>query len=364
MAKIIKVKNNKGTDDTWVGQGITAGAEVTVDPTLWVTWSSDSKVLTDAATGDLGVSDGTTYFTTGSARIDWLKGNPAPALSAAGNPIVEYFASTGAPGAKAISLVTPNLGDRTTWYQKSVQVTTETLTDSGNGLLFNSAHPWWVDIYNEKLTYTYKQVPKRDGSFGKHADWAVTIYVNGTTLPQVVSGVTQWTVNFVAGTVTFTSSQTSNTITATYWHTDGVSIPSEWLFNPASGKIYTINCVELQYSMNIPAVFNTILFEIWAGANVSTYGSFSNALFDAGYGQFRASYRNVWDIVNVTNNQSSAVIPKHGGMTQDLFIAPFNYTQAIRMAASQGTLLRMCLDGDEEIPDVEIASACFYLTIQ
>ena len=356
MAKVIKVKNNKVTDDVWVGQGITAGAEYIVDPTQYTAWSENTKVLTDAATGNLGVSDGSTYFTTASLRIDWLKGETATKLSASGNQIVEYAPPTGPTGQKAISLVTPNLSDRTTWYQKSVQVIGATLTDSGDGLTFTSANPWWVDINNAKLTYTYKQIPKRDGTMGKHADWAASISVNG------VVQTTGFTIDYAAGTVTFSSSQSGNAVTATYWHNNGVTNPSEWLFVPAGGKVYTINCVELQYSMNIAPTMDTILFEIWAGASVATYGSFSNALFDAGYGQFRASYRSVWDIINVTNNQNSTVILAHGPMQNDLFIAPFNYTQAVRMDSAQGTLLRMCLQNNTPISS-EITSACFYLTI-
>ena len=356
MAKVIKVKNNKVTDDVWVGQGITAGAEFTVDPTQHTAWAENTRVLTDAATGDLGVSDGTAYFSTASLRIDWLKGEPSKKLSASGNQIVEHAPPAGPLGQKAISLVTPNLSDRTTWYQKSVKVTGATLTDSGDGITFTSGVPWWIDIYNEKLTYTYKQIPKRDGTMGKHADWAASVSVNG------VVQTTGFTIDFAAGTVTFSSSQSGNAVTATYWHTNGITNPSEWLFVPAGGKVYTINCVELQYSMNIAPTMDTILFEIWAGASVATYGTFPNALFDAGYGQFRASYRNIWDIINVTNNQNSTVIPAHGPMQNNLFVAPFNYTQAVRMDSAQGTLLRMCLLNNTPI-DAEITSACFYLTI-
>lgn len=356
MAKIIKVKNNKVTTDTWAGQAIAAGAEYTLGVSEYPTWTGNTKVLTDAATGDLGVSDGAAYFTTASLRIDWLKGEPAIKLSASGNQIVEHAPPTGPAGQKAISLVTPNLSDRTTWYQKSAQVIGATLTDSGDGLTFTSANPWWVDINNKKLTYTYKQIPKRDGSMGKHADWAASVSVNG------VVQTTGFTIDYATGAVTFLSSQSGSVVTATYWHTNGVTNPSEWLFVPANGKIYTINCVELQYAMDIAPTMDTILFEIWAGANLATYGSFPDYLFDAGYGQFRASYRSVWDIINVTNNQNSTIIPKHGPMQNDVFIAPFNYTQAVRMDSAQGALLRMCLLNNTPV-DAEHTSACFYLTI-
>lgn len=273
-----------------------------------------------------------------------------------GNPILEPGIFTGAPGAKAISICTPNLGDRTTWYQKSVQVVGETLTTSDN-LTFSSVNPWWIDILNPKLTYTYKQVPKRDGTFGKATDWLYSVSVNG------VVTTTGFTVNFTAGTITFAASQAGNTVTATYWTNNGVTQPSEWLLAPAVGKTYTIETVEIQYSTNMPATMDTIRFEIWAGSSLATYGSFPGSLFDAGYGQFRADYRSVWDIINVTNNTGSTTVPAHGPMTQPIFIAPFLYTQAIQLNAAQGTLLRLCLLNDIPIPTVELATATFYIQI-
>lgn len=280
-----------------------------------------------------------------------------PPVGSSGAPIMEHGIFTGTPGARALSCVTPNLADRTTWYQKSVKITSETLTDSGDGLTFNSIHPWWIDIMNPKITYTYKQIFKRDGTFGKHTDWLHSVTVNGTPV------TTGFIVNFAAGTITFGSSQAGNTVVATYWTNHGVTQPSEWLLTPPAGKKYTVQCVELQYSMNIPAVFDTIRFEIWAGSSIATYGSFPGALYDAGYGQFRADYRSVWDILNVTNNMSSCVIPAHGPMTQDLFIAPFNYTQATSIDSAVGTLLRVCLVNDIPIPTVELATACFYMQL-
>jgi len=78
MAKVVKVQNNKVSDDTWVGQTVVAGAEYTLAATEYLLWAADTKVLTDISSGDLGVSDGTSYLSSASARIDWLKGNPTP----------------------------------------------------------------------------------------------------------------------------------------------------------------------------------------------------------------------------------------------------------------------------------------------
>lgn len=272
--------------------------------------------------------------------------------SATGNLIMEPGIFTGHSGAKGLSLVTPDFGDRTTWYQKSVQVSNETLTDSGDGLTFTSAHPHWVNIYSLRLTYTHKQVPKRDGTFGKHADWALTVKVDGAT---VTSG---FTVNYAAGTVTFDSSKSGSAITATYWHNDGLTHPSEWLLVPPTGKRYTVEHTELQISAGM-AVNDTLRFEIWAGSTLTTYGSFPDYLFEAGYGQMRADYRNANDMINAAN-LGQGTVAKFGNMTKEVIVMPFNYLQAFTLKASQGAIFRVILTNDTPYSDCDIATGTFY----
>ena len=434
---IVKIKNNDVTTHIWAGQEVEPGEYYSIPDLEQSRWRNDDALLTDIANGIAVVNNGTTDISGVNNQINFLKGNPLLGLS--GAPIVESSRLVGQPGSRSLSCVTANLGDRTTWYQKSIQVTNETLTTSDN-LTFSSLNPWWININHPTLTYSYHQVFKRDGTFGYHTDWAIVVKVNGTTV------TTGFTVDYEAGTVTFNSDQTGNVITATYWTNNGVANCSEWLLTPPAGKRYVIQMVELQYSMNLPAVFDTIRFEIWAGGSLSRYqgsaasttviasgaevgnvalsansttttanytqpnagstvtvsfastawmtpgsaifingggiylvaavlsgtsaliandgyGSFSQSIYNLGFGQFRADYRSVWDILNSTNNMSSVVVPKHGGMSQDLFIAPFNYVQATTLDSAVGTLLRLCLPTDTPIPDIELATATFYMQL-
>jgi hypothetical protein len=275
--------------------------------------------------------------------------------SATGVPLTESSIYTGPSGSRSVSMVTPDLGDRTCWYQKSVQVVDETLTDSGDGLTFTSAHPHWINIYDAKLTYTHKQIPKRDGTWGKHADWATIVKINDVTQ---TSG---YTVNFAAGTITFESSQSGNTIKATYWHNDGVTNPSEWLLAPQAGKKYIVEHVELQFSSGM-TINDTLRFEIWAGANLATYGSFPDYLFEAGYGQFRADYRNAHDIINAAN-QGQGHVDKFGELTKDVSIIPFNYIQAFTIDSAYGTIFRVVLLNNAPYSNTEIVTGTFYMQI-
>jgi hypothetical protein len=352
MAKIIKVKNNKVTGDTWAGLLLAAGAEYTLSATEYLAWSTDAKVLADAATGDLGVGDGVTYLTTGSLRIDWLKGNPP--VSAAGIPLSEPAVFTGVVGTKSISIVSSDFGDRTSWYQKSVQVVDEVLTDSGNGLTWTSVNANWVNIDNARLTYTHKQIPKRDGTFGKHADWRTIVKVDD------VVQTTGYTQNFAAGSITFGASKAGTVVKCTYWH-NSVANPSEWLLAPPSGKKLVIQHVELQFSVGT-VLTDTVRFEIWAGASIGTYGTFSDGLWEAGYGQFRADYRSARDIINAAN-QGQGTIPAIGELTQAIVVMPFNYVQAITLDSALGTLFRMVLLNNTPFTDGELCTATFYIQI-
>lgn len=277
------------------------------------------------------------------------------ARSNTGAFIFETGITTGKIGSRGMSLVTPDLSDRTTWYQKSVQVVDETLTDSGDGLTFTSAHAHWININSLKLTYTHKQIPKRDGTFGRHSDWAIAVKVNGTA---VTSG---FTINYAAGTVVFNSSQSGNTVICTYWHNDGVVHPSEWLLTPGTGKKYIVEHAELQMSCGLVAN-DTLRFEIWAGAGLGTYGSFPDYLFEAGYGQMRADYRGAHDIINAANLGQGS-IPIFGGLTKEVIVIPFSYLQAFTLDSAVGAVFRVVLVNDLPYSAADIATGTFYLQV-
>jgi len=356
---MITVKNVDTIVHVWCGQTFEIGEELTIDETKW---ASSSEFLAAIATGKALIGNGITHYSDVNTAINFFKGLLPSSVhlenvktSGQGNLIFEQGIFTGASTSRGVSLVTPDLGDRTTWYQKSSQVTNETLTDSGDGLTFTSAHPHWINIYSLKVTYTHKQIPKRDGTFGKHADWAITIKVDGSTV------TTGFTINYPAGTVTFNSSKSGSTITATYWHNDGVTHPSEWLLVPGTGKKLVVEHAELQFSSGM-AVNDTIRFEIWAGANLATYGSFPDYLFEAGYGQMRADYRDANDLIN-TANLGQGEIPKFGSLTKNVTVIPFNYLQAFCLSSAQGAIFRVVLTNDTPYTDCDICTGTFYTQI-
>lgn len=283
-----------------------------------------------------------------------------------GVPIVEAALRRSTSGYMNFTIVTHDFSDRTTWYQKSVQVTNEVLTDSGNGLFFNSANPRWINMKSLKLTVDYKKVLERDGTLTNSSIRFVVMKSNGTTL---VEG-TDYTVDYPTGVVTFTNSQTGNTITASYWHNNGVAHCSEFLFTPPPNTQYRVEHIEAQFSKN--TAFNDVVqVEIWAGAvtispdqlttsvNLAGYGGFADAFYDAGYGQSRTFYRNMNDLINWCNNQYP-LIPACGALTQDIMVFPFLYIVHPVITVKQGVVVRLYLKNDTEM-GAEICTVCLYM---
>ena len=297
-----------------------------------------------------------------SIKVQTVAAPPYP-TNAAGVPLQDVSYQMGLTGASSLTVNSHDYSDRTTWYQRSVKVTSETLVDSGNGLTFNSANANWVNMDSDRLTYDYKMVPERDGTFTDRSDRRPIVLVNGTQLNDVSSPATPgYTVNYAAGTITFTSSQSGNTVVVTYWHNNSVSRCSEWIVNPPPTMAYLLNYVEVQFSKTI--TFTTpIHIEAWAGADVGTYSDFSNTLYDAGYGQNKSVYRGAKDFTNICTNRESAIIPAFGGLTADIYIYPFDYLLQTQIRSDQGTLIMTSLENDTAYSNAELATITFYMQI-
>lgn len=306
---------------------------------------------------------------------------PVRATSVGGHPVVEMAIRRGAAGTRAMSMVTHDFGDRTSWFQKSVRVVDEILTTT-DSLTFSATNPWWVNFntLTSRLTYQYKMVTLREPTvarpFGNHPDWTIIVKVDDVVV------TTGFTVNYASGTVTFTSAQVG-VVKATYWHNNGVDKPSEFLIVPPPGKKYTIEHVEMQFSKTI--TISTIRFEIWAypaGAtsvtladgkpgkqvNPAAYthaqlGAFPDAYFDAGMGQLRSDYRNVRDFINAAN-EGKGTIPAVEGLASETLVMPFNYVQAFTLDSAMNTVFRMRILNDTPFANTDITTTTFYLIME
>lgn len=289
----------------------------------------------------------------------WLNSlRPLPAATQPTPVSVKSINNFGLSGADSITLNTHDFSDRTTWYQRSVAVADEALSDSGDGLTFNSANPWWVNMDSDRLTYDYKVVPERDGTYSDRSLRRPVVKVNGTE--KVLA--TDYTVDFVNGKITFLASQSGNTVTCSYYHTNNVDRRSEWLLHPPAEKAFLLDYIEVQFSQNI-SFDADMLIEIWAGGTVDDYSDFNQDLYDAGYGQNKSRYRGAKDFLNICTNRSSQIIPAFGGLAHDVLIFPFDYLVQAQIKASQGTVVVFALVNDVAYSTGELATATFYMQI-
>jgi hypothetical protein len=138
---------------------------------------------------------------------------------------------------------THNYCDPTTWWTESVEVNGETLTDSGDGLTWNSGHENWIDLVHGKV---FEEDHFQD-------DYEVKVYVGGVEKTMRDPFATDWSgggdyyVDFAAGNVIFQNDQTGNTVTADYHYENG----SSWYLTPSENKELLVEKAEMQLSSDI-----------------------------------------------------------------------------------------------------------------
>ena len=250
---------------------------------------------------------------------------------------------------------TPNFCDRTTWYPASARVTDEALTDSGDGLTWNSVNTDWIDMSHGK-------VREEDAlKTTETHEYAVVVKVDGVTMAQRNPFATSggdYTVDYDAGTLTFANSQAGKVVEASYSHAQ----TSEFTIVPKSGKIIQIEHAEAQFSEDVNFNGQIVEFEVWAydpddlpnkvPVDIDKYKSIANFI-DEAVGAYPK-------------------IPATGGawpqgLTQPTVGFPFRYATVRRLEDSAGLELRIRLrspDGSTSTPFTgERGTATFYCTI-
>ena len=231
------------------------------------------------------------------------------------------------PSSKAVSHW---WNDKTTWYQKSTRVLAEVLTDSGNGLIFNSAKANWINLFNGKI-YQEDKIS---------APYIIKIYIND------VIQTSGYTIDYKLGKVTFDSSQSGKTIKADYSHENG----SEWCLAPTAGKMINIEHTEIQFSgdIKIPNKFYGDAVTTWFDFDIWVYNP-ANLPNKIPYKNTR--YKSETDIINDAN--LAYTHPKFGNLkdtsSNGYITMPFNYGSLQALKSSQGAELRISLKDDAPI---------------
>lgn len=258
------------------------------------------------------------------------------------------------PGTK-FNVITHNWCDKTTWYQESVQSADETLTDSGNGLTFNSAHTFWIDMKHGKIT-------DEDNIAASAGKWLSTVTVNNVAKTESPAGTTSgdYQIDYRAGTLTFNASQTGNTVKASYWY----AMSGAFTFKPLPGKKIKLLSVEVQFSKDL-YLKDTLVFTPrgYAGVFAPQYVPVPFGPSDLIPLQAPNKYKRIWDFINEANG-TYPVVPATGGpgwrgMTQDVITFPWNYVTRTDLYAQYGMEIRISMENNIE-QGGELATATFY----
>lgn len=240
-------------------------------------------------------------------------------------------------------VVTHNWCDPTTWYTQSARVTDETLTDSGDGLTFNSANDNWIDLAHGKI-YREDLIA---------AAYAPVVKVDGATktmrAPWATSGG-DFEIDYATGKVTFFTSQSGKTVTASYSRENG----SLFIIAPTPGKRLWVEYSEVQFSKDID-IRSSTYFQPWAYNPQNPPNKIPVA--------DPTVYKNLDNYIEEANG-CYPIIPVMGGVrgvTQERITFPFHYPVVKELRSSYGLEIRIWLEGNVPFGG-EYGTATFYCT--
>ena len=229
------------------------------------------------------------------------------------------------------TIVTHNFSDKCSWFYGSVQVVNHVMSTSDQ-LVFTSSIPFWIDM-------THGRCYDED-----------TFNANGMYNPVVkiddVVQTTGFSINYAAGSVTFTST-VSGEVKCSFYRAD----KSYFKLKPASGKILSIKAAEVQFTSDVTFT-KAFYFEAWF--NHPTYGMIPVP-------GSRIAYKNAKDFISACN-EGQGLIPKWNELQHDVHVFPFNYARPKPVKFSDNVEIRVYIQDDVAISG-EFATATFYVTV-
>jgi hypothetical protein len=252
-----------------------------------------------------------------------------------GLPKMSMFEPEGA----SATIVSINYADKCSWYQGAVQVTGGALATSDNlNYTDPNARTHWIDLEHGRL-YDEDNIMAQSSNAYK-----VKVFVDGT------EQTTGFTIDYVAGKITFESTVIGVSVTANYWYAD----KSWFRLRPKAGKILAIKAAEVQFSRSttLPSPF---VFEPWF-VDHPLYGTMAIP------GE-QICYKNGKDFISACN-EGQGVIPAWpgGGLTEDVHVFPFQYARPKPIKYSENIEIRVYCKSHEATGG-EYATASFYVTI-
>ena len=204
-------------------------------------------------------------------------------------------------------LVSPNLCDKTTWYERSVRVLAGVLTTSDN-LTYASSHTHWIDLTHGKVSYE-DRIPGHNPA----------IYVDGSIV------TTGFEINYTTGAVVFSASQEGKAVTADYSYATSFS----WSVYPAVGKIMKMIGTYIKCTDDVSMVAGEVVdFQLLIGG--------------APYG-YPTTYKSFDDFLKCCSGINR--IEKFGLMEHDVIQLDFDYITSKDLKYNQGASIEIKITG-------------------
>ena len=190
-------------------------------------------------------------------------GTPVVALNVRQNDGTPIFVPTLPSGTEWVC-VTHNYADPCTWFTESLRASNETLTDSGDGLTFNSQHVNWIDMVSGRMHNDVMWIELQQGMNPSDPHgYQVQVFVDGAPVtmrtPFAASGGA-YQVLWETGQIQFFTSQAGHTVTASYSYAAG----STFYVQPRLPNT-TLVLKDSEGDVSSDAVMNdTLLYTYWA----------------------------------------------------------------------------------------------------
>jgi hypothetical protein len=154
-----------------------------------------------------------------------------------------------------------NWCDKTTWFSASTRVNNEVLTDSGDGLTWNSVNAFWICVSQGRIPQEHRLA----------ANYGVAITVDDVAVTEhTIDAIKAWEVSadpadldgdymidYDTGDVIFKVSQAGKSVKATYSY----ATTADFYVEPLEGTTIRLTAVEVQFSNDI-TLTDSVRFDI------------------------------------------------------------------------------------------------------
>jgi hypothetical protein len=306
----------------------------------------------EGAAYNIAALDDQVYRTCGINKADaadfeanYKKNIPVGSQTADGKTIVSVWPTEGVRK----TIVTHSWSNKTTWYQKAVEVIDEVPVATNPGVLYTLARQNVIDTYHGKLW--------DEDNLGRR----VRVVVDGVVMAEKdpFNGAGDYFVDYGAGTIKFDPAILAGANVVVTYH---YATTSEFVVAPAAGKVLKIRNVETQFSQDV-VLNDTVDFTAYGLVDVFAPQLMPGVPSGTKIPLSSTRYKTMYDF-QAESNGALPVIPPIGGpswrgIQQPIVVFPWNYAALTNLSSAAGMEIRIRLMHDTPFGG-EFATATLY----